>query len=178
MDLPVIGVSIEAQFHGMLHRHANVFSNIDTFLRSHGFTLYNLETRRYSRSALPRKFAITLPAETEGGQIIWGEALYFRDLSAENYDRMWSFKTTLQKTLKLICLFDIFDLHDCAAELLLRRRDLFPDNVVTSMLNILTPRLYGRKVDYQTYIQEFEQQMKAGNFCDFPTREPAPEKIC
>jgi FkbM family methyltransferase len=116
-----LGFSIEAQFHGASHDYANTFSNIDRFMRSHGFSLFDLEPYRYSRAALPAPFAHDIPAQTLSGQVMWGEAVYFRDLADPDYERMWSYEVTPERVLKLACLFDLFSLPDCAAELLVTR---------------------------------------------------------
>jgi FkbM family methyltransferase len=116
-----LGFSIEAQFHGAAHDYANTFSNIDRFMRSHGFSLFDLEPYRYSRAALPAPFAHDIPAQTLSGQVMWGEAVYFRDLADPDYERMWSYEVTPERVLKLACLFDLFSLPDCAAELLVTR---------------------------------------------------------
>ena len=68
----VLGVKIEAQFHGPIHPFANTFHNIDGILRNHGFTLFDLNQRRYSRAALPDAFFASRPGRTRTGQLLWG----------------------------------------------------------------------------------------------------------
>jgi hypothetical protein len=87
----VLGVRIEAQFHGPLHPFANTFHNIDGILRNHGFTLFDLNQRRYSRAALPDAFFASRPGRTRSGQLLWGDALYLRDLAPADYERMFAF---------------------------------------------------------------------------------------
>jgi FkbM family methyltransferase len=145
----VLGVQIEAQFHGAVHEYANTFSNIDRLLRGHGFSLFDLQPYRYSRSALPAPFAIGVAAQTVSGQVHWGEAVYFRDLAHPAYERMFGVRPTRERLLKLCCLFELYGLGDCAAELLTSPclADL-PER--EALLDLLTPTTFGplRYADY------------------------------
>ncbi|MER3422871.1 MAG: hypothetical protein C4293_06205, partial [Nitrospiraceae bacterium] len=102
----VLGVFIESQFHGPVVPEANLFSNIDQFLRARGFSLFDLEVYRYSRSVLPRPFVYNLTAQTHEGQVLWGDALYLRDAGDPDYEKMWDMSLTPQKVLKLACLYE------------------------------------------------------------------------
>jgi hypothetical protein len=75
----LIGIKVECQFHGELGPRKNTFSNIDDLLRSKGFTLFALDTHKYSRADLPQPFVWNLFGQTISGQVQWGEAVYFRD---------------------------------------------------------------------------------------------------
>lgn len=122
-----LGMSIEAQFHGAVHDYANTFANIDRWMRGHGFSLFDIEVYRYSRGALPAPFVWDIPAQTVTGQVLWGEAVYFRDLADPSYEQMWSLRPTREQVLKLASLFELFGLPDCAAELLQNRREIVGD---------------------------------------------------
>ena len=78
-SLELFGVEVECQFHGKSGPRENTFANIDEYLRSRGFSLFSLETHKYSRADLPQPFVWNLFAQTTSGQIQWGEAVYFRD---------------------------------------------------------------------------------------------------
>ena len=73
----MLGLGVEVQFHGPVSSEANLFSNVDRFLRGFGFGLFDLDVHRYSRGALPAEFVYDLPAQTTTGQVLWGEAIYF-----------------------------------------------------------------------------------------------------
>ena len=105
---------------GRSRSDANLFSNVDQYLRGLGFGLFDLEVYRYSRSALPAEFALDVPAQTVTGQISWGEAIYFRDLGDPDYESTWGFEPSATDVHKLMCLFEIFGLPDCSAELVLK----------------------------------------------------------
>ena len=87
----MLGLAVEVQFHGTVGSDANLFSNVDRYLRGFGFGVFDLEVNRYSRDALPAEFTLDLPAQTVTGQVSWGEAIYFRDLGDPNYESMWDF---------------------------------------------------------------------------------------
>jgi hypothetical protein len=62
------------------------------------------------------------------------------------------------KLLKLACLYELFSVPDCAAEILVTHRDrLSPLVDVDRLLDLLTPPLDGRPVSYREYLDAFEQ---------------------
>ena len=148
----VLGFSIEGQFHGASHDYANTFSNIDRFLRGCGFTLFDLESYRYSRAALPAPFAHDLAAQTVSGQVLWGEAIYFRDLADPDYERMWPYDVTPERVLKLACLYDLFGLPDCAAELLRVRGG----GRSRELLDALAAEVNREPMSYEETVRRFE----------------------
>ena len=150
----VIGLTVEAQFHGATHEYANLFSNIDRIVRQHGFSLFDLQSHRYSRAALPAPFVKDMTAQTISGQMFWGEALYFRDLGAKDYELMWPYEITAERVMKLACLFELFELPDCAAELLLNRGDFIDAETRESLLDLLTS---GAPGSYRAHIAAFEE---------------------
>lgn len=154
----VLGLAVESQLHGLVHEESNTFRNIDRFLTGRGFSLFDLEVYRYSRAALPKLFVYRIPAQTESGQVMWGDALYLRDAGKQEYEREWSFALSPQKILKLACLFEIFGLNDCAVELLLKyRADIGHFVDVGRCLDALTPPIRGQRLSYSEYIRSFEQ---------------------
>lgn len=154
----VLGLSVECWFHGSTHSYANTFSNIDQFLRSKGFSLFNLDAYKYSRSTLPRTFAYDIYAQTQNGPVQWGEAVYFRDIADKNYEKKFDFKVTKQRIFKLAFLYELFGLNDCAAELLLLMHEKFNfSNHLNLMLDCLTPLIKKEKVSYQDYVQQFDK---------------------
>lgn len=111
-------VEVEVQFHGLNGPSSNVFANIDTFLRDAGFTLLKLDAQCYGRSALPRDFEISeLPAQTRGGPIQWGDALYGRDLLTLEENSLLSDD---RKVRIMACLYEVYGLECAAAELVLK----------------------------------------------------------
>lgn len=139
----VLGLLVEMQFHGVSHPHANLFANIDRLLREHGFSLFDLETYRYTRASLPGRFVYRLPAQTWQGQVVAGDAVYLRDVAAPGYEDRWGGPLPDSKLLKLVCLFEIFGLPDCAAELLELKRDQLGKSVdVPRLLDMLAAEMH------------------------------------
>lgn len=154
----VLGILIETQFHGAATPDSNTFRNIDRFLTERGFTLFDLMPYRFTRTALPGKFVYSIPAQTVSGQVFWGDALYFRDYAGNRYNKT---KLSPTKIIKLACLYELFLLYDCSAELLNQYRDLLTSLIdVDECLNILVKNT-GKKITYSEYIQSFETNIKS-----------------
>ena len=152
-----LGLFIECQLHGIAHSDSNVFANIDRLMRELGFSLFDFEIYRYTRAALPGHFVYTIPAQTREGQVVWGDALYLRDAAAPGYSSRWPLHLSPRKLLKLACLFEIYGLPDCAADLLISRRAELADLVdVTKTLDILTREIEPSAISYQTHKRRFE----------------------
>ncbi len=154
----ILGLKVEVHLHGAVHPYANTFANIDRLLRQQGFTLFELATYRYSRRHLPAPFLYDLAAQTISGQAVWGDAIYFRDLAALDYERMWTYEITPERVLKLACLYDLFELPDCAAELLISRGGFLPSDERDRLLDLLVS---GRPGSYAEHMALFEQDYKA-----------------
>lgn len=154
----VLGLLVETQFHGVSHPHSNLFANIDRLLREHGFSLFDLEAYRYTRGVLPGQFLYRLPAQTREGQILAGDALYLRDVAAPGYEKRWRCLLSESKLLKLICLFEMFGLPDCAAELLeLKKVELSGKVDVTRLLDVLAAKLHPRMGSYGEVNRRFSE---------------------
>jgi hypothetical protein len=128
-------------------------------MRRHGYCLYSLSVNRYSRRALPAPFKLTIAAQTETGQAIWGDALYFRNAASPAHEALCG-KLGFAKLLKLACLYEVFNLNDCAAELIQARRAAFagktdPDH----LLDLLTPMLNGDSYSYSDYLDVFRKDV-------------------
>jgi FkbM family methyltransferase len=154
----VLGVEVEAQFHGAVHDFANTFSNIDRFLRELGFSLFDLRPYRYSRSTLPQPFLSDIPAQTVEGQVLWAEAVYFRDLGYADYARIFGRQASREDLLKLCCLFELYGFADCAAELLCATDTLQDLSGADreELLNLVTPKVFGT-VTYGEYLARFDR---------------------
>ena len=157
----VMGVTVESQFYGQSHPHSNIFRNIDRLLTDLGYRLFNLDVYRYTKADLPGEFFYSLPAQTKTGQALWGEALYFRDIVGDRE----SAKLSPNKLLKLACLYELFDLPDCAAELLNNfRSDLAHLIDVDRCLDLLV-KSSGKKESYLEHIKKFEADFE----CFYPS---------
>jgi hypothetical protein len=156
---PTLGIFIEVQFHGPVRSDANLFCNVDSFLRARGFSLFDIEVYRYSRATLPKAFACNIPAQTRDGQVVWGDALYLRDAGDPDYEDMWGIRLSTEKLLKLAAIHELYGLEDCAAEALCKYRGKVDEVVdVSHCLNLLTPPVRGRKVTFEEYRERFERE--------------------
>lgn len=115
------GFYSECRFHREINGSPS-FSELDQYAKGKGFMLYDLLYTKQSRKALPYKGPIAhwtdgrrFYAYTVAGQIMDGDALYFRDPLL--------FKLSRTQILKAACMFELWNLNDCAAELLLARLD-------------------------------------------------------
>ncbi|MGA7934496.1 MAG: FkbM family methyltransferase [Kovacikia sp.] len=157
----LLGLSVEADFHGMGAHEASSFANIDRLLRDCGFFLFDIEIHRYSRADLPRPFEYELLGSTVDGQVMWGDAIYFRDFGNPDYEKDWLLEPTDTLLLKLICLFELFGLQDCAVEVLLKYKDRLRNLIdIDASLNALVPEWQGKQLSFSEFNQEFDAYVK------------------
>ena len=158
----VLGVMVEAQFHGAAHPYANTHANIDRYLRDRGFSLFDLDVNRYSRRALRTRFVYDIPAQTESGQVLWGDALYLRDLGDPAYDAKHpAFSITRDRVTKLAALLALFGLPDCLAELFITRRALVPEPLRLAVLDRLPAEMGYGGTTYQDHVAAFERDPRS-----------------
>jgi FkbM family methyltransferase len=153
----VLGVEVEWHFQGGMHPWANTFDNMHRVLRGAGLSFFDQDMRRYTRAALPGRFASVIPAETQSGQAIWANAVYLRDAGAPGYEADWP-PLSLASIVKLVCLFELYGLNDCAAELILKHREAF-DAVFSSndALDILAREMWPDAAGYEEVMQSFRE---------------------
>jgi FkbM family methyltransferase len=101
----VLAVQIEVEF-SQLYANQPLFAEVDQFLRSQGFMLFDLLPSRLQRSPLG--------AAVHPGQLLWGEAFYVRD-PLQHPD---VFYAKPEQILKLACIADALQFSDYALELL------------------------------------------------------------
>lgn len=147
----VLGIESEFFFHET-HEGRCTFADLDTWLRAQGFVLFDIKPWRYSKVALPcidtSRYGIS-----PYGQSMGGDALYLRDPVAENPADSWMGPAEIAK---LISLMEMWDLPDCAMELLdwAVARGKFPPGVDAKPLaDLLVPPVLGRKVTVDFYRQ-------------------------
>jgi FkbM family methyltransferase len=156
----VLGFAVECQFHGLVHDQANVFSNVDTLLRKLGFSLFDMEIQRYSRAVLPARFWFPTPSSTVTGQALWADVIYLRDAGIENYETTWNIEFSVEKLIKLACIYELIGTRDCSAELLVKYRDRLSGRLdVDACLDLLTPPLQGLAVSFRAYNERFEKDI-------------------
>lgn len=103
LENSVIGIHTEVEFHEF-YSGQSLFSEVDSFLRSLGFSLFDLEKRFLRRASYDE----TLYSRR---QVVWGNALYLKEPSilAEKQDGE-TFLKQLKKLLAVALSFGYFDL--------------------------------------------------------------------
>jgi hypothetical protein len=158
----ILGFMVETLYNAQPNETDNSIANVDRLLRDQGLLLYALSCNRYSRAALPAPFVHPAPMQTTFGQLMWGDAVYLRDAGSSDYTAVWGEELSPAKLLKLACLYELFQVPDCAAELLLRNQRILGELFdVQRGLDLLTPRLRGRRVPYSEYIAAFDRDPSA-----------------
>lgn len=130
-----------------------VYWELEKYLREQSFELYDLDVYRLSRKALPYPYLYSnyfddgRPAAGPAtqGQVLWADALYMRDLFNASADP--------RHLLVAACLFEIFGLADCAAELIQAHGSAFEPLVAPEvLLDLLVPEVKGRSLTYREYM--------------------------
>jgi FkbM family methyltransferase len=156
-EFDILGFQVETPYNAAPDEYAHSFPTVDSFLRRHGFLLYTMTVNRYSRAVLPSQFQYQVLAQTTSGQVMWGDLVYMRDAGSPAYRDVWDRDLDRMKLLKLACLYELFELPDCAVELLLLHREKLGDVIdVQHALDLLTPRLEGQEVSYEEYVSAFK----------------------
>jgi hypothetical protein len=165
-----LGFMVETPYTGSDSETVHTFHNVDRLLKRHGFLLCAISVNRYSRAALPAPFLYSILAQTVSGQPLWGDLVYLRDGVHPDHVRFGGLSP--MKLLKLACLYELFLLPDCAAEILVTHRERLSSLVdVERLLDLLTPPLDGQTLSYREYLAAFEQDPT--RFYP-PRKEPAP----
>jgi FkbM family methyltransferase len=158
----LIGILSEFRFQQEING-SPVFSDLDAHVRQLGFRLFDMHYSHQSRRALPYPGLADyrLPtgekfyAYTTHGQIMDGDALYFRDLLIPANQRIAA-SAGPAHILKTAALFEIYCLNDCAAELILASRDKLRGQVDSGdLLDLLVPALEGRNTGYHAYLKKY-----------------------
>ncbi len=101
-------IQTEVEF-SHLYINQPLFGDVDIYLRKQGFTLFDLMSAKRIRKISP------VYSTSRLGQMLWGDAFYFRDLIQEDLD---SDLKTPDQILKLACIADVMDFPDYALEIL------------------------------------------------------------
>ncbi|UZQ53051.1 FkbM family methyltransferase [Trichothermofontia sichuanensis B231] len=103
----ILAIQIEVEF-SPLYINQPLFADVDAYLRSQGFSLFDLLMARRLRARSP------VANTRHPGQVLWGDAFYFRDLlQAENRDQQ-----SPERLFRLACIADVMQFPDYALEIL------------------------------------------------------------
>jgi len=126
-----LGVTVETEFTPM-HEGQPVFRDVDQFMISHGFELFELVPYLFGRKTLPRPETI---GGAQWGQVIVGQALYLRD----GYELLDDWAAI--KVLKLASFMELFCLRDCVIELIGKASEkyIIEKNTANRLIKLLIP---------------------------------------
>ena len=97
---------------------------------------------------------------TTKGQIVAGDAVFFRDLIADQYVAEATDRKSQIRVLKAAAIMEIYNLPDCAAELLIYYRNALSNLVnVDDLLAQLVPNYFGRPLSYGDYIRLYNERL-------------------
>ena len=156
----VLAASLEVNFIGSDDETEHTFHNTDRFMRAHGFDLFRLSIRSYSKAALPARYTQSIPSASVSGRPYQGDAVYARDLGdPERPDQATAFSAL--KLAKLCAIYACFGLPDCAAEILLQHRERLDRLLdVDHLLDLLCDEAQtGReqRLRYSEYMEAFDR---------------------
>ncbi|WP_404787612.1 FkbM family methyltransferase [Altericista sp. CCNU0014] len=110
LERGILGIQIEVEF-SSLYKNQPLFADVDSFLRGYDFSLFDLSLSHRVRACSPIRSAL------RNGQLLWGDAFYFKDLIQLMYDEPSS-TVSPDRIFKLACLADALLFPDYGLELL------------------------------------------------------------
>jgi Methyltransferase FkbM domain len=157
--LGILGIRLEVNWFGSPHPADHTFHNVDRYVRKFGFELYDVTMVRYAHAALPSRYKLNFPAQSESGRPLQGDALYLRDLATEEFHN-FSEQLSPQKLLKAVLLFEMAGVPDGAAELFVKFRPKLEKiiDVEAALDTLAEPQskaLFGEKLSYQEFMRRF-----------------------
>ncbi|HEY9624056.1 MAG TPA: FkbM family methyltransferase [Crinalium sp.] len=105
----ILAVQIEVEF-SPLYVDQPLFADVDSYLRSKDFTLFDLSIARRVRARSP------FHSTNRPGQLLWGDAFYLCDLLQEDIEMTHA--RGPEQIFKLACIADVMDFPDYTLELL------------------------------------------------------------
>ena len=103
-----LAIQVEVEF-SQLYVGQPLFADVDSFLRKNNFTLFDVIQSYRPRVRSP------ICSESRGGQLLWGDAFYLRDLICDDISEQDKSPDNL---LKLACIADILGSPDYGLEVL------------------------------------------------------------
>ncbi|MGA7938122.1 MAG: FkbM family methyltransferase [Kovacikia sp.] len=131
LERSILAIQVEVEFSHLYHDQP-LFANVDIYLREQGFTLFDLSMAYRLRARSP------IQSSLRTGQILWGDAFYFRDLIQEEDN---SPLKTPEQLFKLACIADILEFQDYGLELLEYLTLNYGSNPTYNFANLIVERL-------------------------------------
>jgi hypothetical protein len=155
----MFGLEVEVRIAPLMD--APSFTEVCQYLAGRGYHPYNMSLTRFSRNALPLEpdgyhtdhlDNPMLDGPTQRGQVISGDFVFFRDLIVDDV-------VSPLRILKCAAVLEIYNLPDCAAELLIYYRNLLSSHIdVDRHLAHLVPDVFKRPPLYSEYIDLYKRR--------------------
>jgi len=116
----ILGFEIEVEFI-QTYEGQPLFGEVDEFMRSIGFELYDLNRYWAKRSNMELKYS-------NRGQVVFADAIYFRNLSSFFLSKYANEKDLKNKLIKMINILILYGYHDVANEFLCHRQSPLSKN--------------------------------------------------
>ena len=135
------GVQIEVEFY-QLYENQFVFSDIDAFMREQGYLLFDLQPAYWKRTA-------GLPYGRPKGQLIWADALYFKDPDVFfEQIRQMSDADKFLKSLKAVLMLACYGYIDTALAITEALRKTVKDGEVQKDISVVEKELKKKHFSY------------------------------
>lgn len=146
-----LALEVEVEFLEV-YKGQPLFNEVDTWIRSQGFILFDISKVFNKRTNLPEQ----IPSQ---GQLTWGDALYFRDIdSLFEISKNDSSGRIIQKLYKLAAIADLYKRPDYGLYILEQALEKYPEKLEDSY-----EELQGVvKQIYSDLIKEAENNEKNG----------------
>ncbi|MDO8557236.1 MAG: FkbM family methyltransferase [Candidatus Jorgensenbacteria bacterium] len=182
----VLGISCEVLFFPW-RDGGETFSEVEQFLRPLGFKLYDLDVWRFANKSFP-SFNSVAPVGSNSpnasyGQIIQGQAVFFRDPVAEIENKKLILSDWDEaRIIKMASLFEHFRMPDCAIELLdvaVKHRIITDSEKmpVQKFHDLITSGFLGRATTYERYIKKLAHIKKRGYLSNFDRIMPYLRRV-
>jgi len=122
LDKSIFGLEIEVSFTEMYQNQA-LFADIDIFMRQHDFQLFDLRLSYFKRT-------VGEPFGKPKGQLVYGDALYFKSMHGLNkiLNHLEDAPAKKSKLIKILSICFLYGYYDYAYQILTSFRDLFEPN--------------------------------------------------
>lgn len=163
----VLGISCEIHFQPWCIG-AYGFSELEQLIRPFGFKLYDINLYRFANKAFPSLDSVAPGGcgVASYGQIIFGQAIFFRDPVAEiENKKLLLADWDAIRILKAVSLFEVFGLPDCAIELLnvAEKHNLIADSEkmnIEKFRDLITSGFLGHTITYKQHLQKLAKIKK------------------
>lgn len=136
----IICIETEILFQKDIRLNAPNFSILDDYLINKNYSLYDIDLLRFSKLPDAKKIADykddsgnSIPGPTSKGQILAGDAVYFKNLGLNDKNENFSF----EKLIKYLFLLEIYFMEDTAYDLVLNSKKIIEKNTDRSYVEFL-----------------------------------------